>query len=86
MKYTYQTISESGSFSAPWGDDVEHASSVRELRRALEHWQDSHNRVGSDEQDASLMVWKSELDDVTDIYPEFILKGGPRGGVVKESC
>jgi hypothetical protein len=86
MKYTYQETSESGSFSNPAGSDVSHASSLPQLRRALERWQDSHGQVGSDEKDASLMVWKGELDDVTDVYPDFVLKSGVRGGMVKESC
>jgi hypothetical protein len=85
MNYTYQETSESGSFSQPWGNDVSHASSIKELRHALERWQDSHNRVGSDERDASLVVWKGTLEDVTDVYPEFILKPGPRGGMIRES-
>lgn len=86
MNYTYQEISESGSFGHPMGDDVNHASNLRELSRALEHWQDAHDRVGSDPQLASLMVWKGTLDDVTDIYPEFELKPGPRGGVIRSNC
>jgi hypothetical protein len=84
--YTYQTISESGSFSSPEGADVGHARNKRDLRRALERWQDSHDRVGSDEQLASLIVWKGELDDVTDVYPDFEVKPGPRGGVRFEPC
>jgi hypothetical protein len=84
--YTYQTVSESGSFSSPEGSDVEHARSKRDLRRALERWQDDHGRVGSDEQLASLVVWKGELDDVTDVYPDFEVKPGPRGGARFEGC
>ena len=84
--YTYQEVSESGSFSNPEGTDVGHARNKRDLRRALERWQDSHDRVGSDEQLASLIVWRGELDDVTDVYPDFEVKPGPRGGARFESC
>ena len=84
--YTYQTVSESGSFGSPEGSDVEHARNKRDLRRALERWQDAHDRVGSDEQLASLIVWKGEFDDVTDVYPDFEVKPGPRGGARFEGC
>jgi hypothetical protein len=84
--YTYQTVSESGSFSTPEGSDVEHAQNKRDLCRALERWQDAHDRVGSDEQLASLIVWKGELDDVTDVYPDFEVRTGPRGGARFEIC
>ena len=87
MKYTYQENSESCSFASPEGSDVGHATSLPGLRRALERWQDSHERVGSDEKDASLLVWKkAHHDDVTDMYPDFILRPGPRGGVIFETC
>ncbi len=86
MKYTYQTISESGSFSSPEGTDVSHASSKRDLRRALERWQYSHSRVGSDETQASLLVWKGELDDVQDVYPDFEVTSGPKLGARFSAC
>jgi hypothetical protein len=86
IMYTYQTVSESGSFSNPEGSDVEHAQNKRDLRRALERWQDDHGRVGSDEMSASLIVWKGELGDVTDVYPDFEVRPGPRGGARFESC
>lgn len=86
MIYTLQTISESGSFAAPEGTDVRHASSLADLRWHLDNWSDEHGRVGADESNASLLVWKGRLDDVTDLYPDFIVRLGPRGGLVRESC
>jgi len=86
MNYTYQECSNSGSFSPPNGTNVSHATSKRQLVRALEYWQAWHNRVGSDEREASLLVWEGTLDDVTDIYPDFEVKTGPRMGVTFTRC
>lgn len=85
MNYTYQEISESGNWSMPDGKDVHHAKSKRELRDALERWGDQNERY-NDRKDASLRVWKGTLDDITDIYPDFDLKFGPRGGVIVDPC
>lgn len=85
MKYTYQEISESGNWSMPQPEDVHHASSKKELRRALEGWADQNERY-NDRRDASLMVWKGTHEDVTDLYPDFVLKVGPRGGAIFELC
>ena len=86
MKYTYQTVSESHSFAAPEGTDVEHASNLGDLRAALDEWRDEHGNVGTSEEYAQIIVWHGTLDDVTDEYPDFILRPGPRGGMIKESC
>ena len=85
-KYTFQTISECGSFAAPQGDDVHHASSLEVLRSHLETWREEHDRVGSDCEAASLLVWKGDLDDVTDQYPDFEMRLGPRNGAVIIPC
>ena len=84
MRYTYQTLTESGSFSAPWGDDVGHASSTAELRSALECWTGEVSAVA--DEPAWLRVWIGHEDDVTDLYPDFELFQGPRGGAVKVPC
>lgn len=86
MNYTYQTISESGSFSDPSGTDVHHAANLAFLKWDLSNWIDSHDRVGASPSDACLMVWKGRHSDITDVYPDFILRRGSRGGVVKELC
>ena len=78
MKYTYQEVSESGSFSMPYPDDVKHANSKRELESALCKWENEHYRVGSDETMASLWVSIGLLKDIE--YPDFIAIHGPRGG------
>ena len=82
MRYTYQEISESGSFGAPYGDDIKHANGKEELERALGRWEYEHERVGADGRDATLNVWIGTLDDVTDIYPDMQAYYGPRGGFI----
>jgi hypothetical protein len=86
MSYTVQLVSESGSFAAPYGDDVEHCNSLKELDALLDYWEGQHDRVGSDSTAASLLVWKGKLEDVTDAYPDFEVKRGKRGGLVKSPC
>lgn len=85
MNYTYQEISESGNWSLPGGTDVHHATSKRQLRNALERWADTNDRY-NDRRDAWLRVWAGHLGDVTDVYPEFDVKEGPRGGMVIDPC
>lgn len=85
MNYTFQEWSESGSFGNPLsGKHVEHASSMCQLRRAMTTWADEHERY-ADVRDATIRVWHGHLDDVTDVYPSFDLKIGPRGGIVREN-
>ncbi len=70
MKYTYQCVSESGSFAPPYPDDIAHADGERELIAALEYWTGQHRRVGSDMNDASLWVCHGTHDSIE--YPDFI--------------
>jgi hypothetical protein len=69
--FTYQEVSQSGSFSPPSGTDVHHAHSSDDVEAALEEWGYTHDKVGSRREDASLLVWNGELKDVTDFYPDF---------------
>jgi len=80
MNYTYQEISESGSFSNPYPDDVKHAKNKTDLRLALARWEYSHYQAGSPEECASLWVCIGTYGDIE--YPDFIVGRGPRGGVV----
>ena len=85
MNYTYQEWSESGSFANPHdGKDIKHATSMRQLRHAMERWADLHDDY-ADARDATIRVWRGHLEDVTDVYPDFDLKIGPRGGIVREN-
>jgi hypothetical protein len=85
MLYTIQTISDSGSFAQPWGDDIKHCSSLADIRWHLDNWADQHSQVGSEESDAAVRVWKGRYDNVTDLYPDFDCRLGPRGGMIRES-
>ena len=78
--YTLQLCSESGSFSCPEGDDIRHATSRADVSWYLDNWADKHDRVGSDSQEAYAVVFKGRLDSVQDIYPDYIVRIGPRGG------
>jgi len=86
MKYTIQTVSNSGSFAIPYGDDCMVVVGRDSVARALEAWERAHRRVGSDDADASILVWKGALNDVTDQYPDYEVKRGPRGGVIWHRC
>lgn len=77
--YTLQFITESGSFSAPCGDDVEHCRNLKQLKAALEYW-DSEVQALSEYRGEAL-VWYGRHPDVTDIYPDALATIGPRGGL-----
>lgn len=83
MHYTFQTHTESGCFASPQPDDVQHATSKAELRRALERWAGTVERYS--EEPATLMVWHGKHVDITDLYPSFECRLGKRGGFLIES-
>lgn len=80
MKYTIQLWAESGNWAAPSGTDLKHASSKREAADLLRDWADTVGRY-DDPQCASALVWIGDYDDTTDLYPDWQLTMGPRGGV-----
>jgi hypothetical protein len=87
MKLTIQTHSQSGSFAAPHGrQSLRHVWSKRDAADVLLDWADDHSRYGSDERDATALVWRGHLSDVTDQYPDFALTLGPRLGVHWDPC
>lgn len=79
MKYTIQLWTESGCFSAPQGDDVRHCASKGDIRWHLDNWADTVSRYS--EEPVEVLVWRGTLDDVTDIYPDWIATLGPKGGL-----
>lgn len=79
MKYTIQLHTESGCFSAPQGDDVKHCQSKADIRWHLDNWADEVSRYS--EQRVEALVWRGTLDDVTDVYPDWVATLGPRGGM-----
>lgn len=80
MVYTYQELSESGSFAHPDPDAVRVARSHAELELALTRWEDAHARVGSDLADACLWVWVGRVPRELRMLPDMIATRGPRGG------
>jgi hypothetical protein len=85
MLYTFQLLADSGSWAMPEPDSVSHATSLDQLRSELEDWADTVGRL-DDPSLASVMVWRGRLDTVQDQYPDFVLRLGPRGGIVWEPC
>ena len=85
-KYTVQLHSTSGSFASPWGKDVKHFDTLAEIRDGLEEWANEHPKVGADRADAHCLVWHGKHRDVTDLYPDFELTYGPRGGIRRQPC
>ena len=80
MIYTYQEVTESGSFASPEGTNVLYAKNRGTLEAALYFWKRAHEQVGTDPGQASLLIWVGYLADVTDAYPDYEAKSGPRGG------
>lgn len=87
MNLTIQTHSESGSFACPNGrQSLRHCSCRAEAALILEGWADVHARYGCDEHDATALVWRGHLKDVTDRQPDWQLCLGPRLGVQWHKC
>ena len=83
--YTFQKVSNSGSFAAPDGrQGLCRSSNKRDAGLFMGNWRASHRNVGADERDAELLVWCGRHRDVTDLYPDYRIVSGPRGGLVWE--
>lgn len=83
MIWYFQEQSESGSFACAGQDDEWFKSRNKDRAEShLDGWADDHDRVGADRKDACLHVYRSQKGD----YPDFIVKFGPRGGVIWERC
>ena len=86
MIYTTLLASESGSFASPQGDDVTVCKNKKEVAGLLDYWKQQHDLVGSDSSQASIHVFIGKHEDVTDMYPDFIVSSGPRGGCRFTPC
>ena len=86
MLYTAQTFTTDGNWAAPWGtDSLHHCDNRKDVNDVLANWGDEINSIGN-RRDAYLMVWcREHLKDVTDLYPDFKVSYGPRGGIRWES-
>jgi hypothetical protein len=79
MRYTIQLHTESGCFATPRGIDVKHCTSKADIRYHLDNWEAMARRLS--EEPVEALVWRGTLEDVTDIYPDWIATLGPRGGM-----
>ena len=90
MKYTYQPFINGYGF--PEGRNVLYADSITELKGYLDMEKRQAERLGAayESEDmpggAQLRVWIGHLEDVTDVYPDFELVFGPRGGIHRTPC
>ena len=86
MIYTAQRMAANGNWTAPWGDEsLCHCDNRAEVNESLDYWADMVGRFNPRE-DAYLMVWcHKHYSDVTDLYPDFKVSYGPRGGIRWES-
>ena len=86
MIYTAQTFANNGSWAVPWGtDSLHHCFNRNDVNSVLETWGDCVAHY-DERNDAYLMVWACEHhSDVTDLYPDFKVCYGPRGGIRWES-
>lgn len=85
MLYTLQLFSESGNYASPDGKDCSHHWSKSSVNATFADWGDEQDRYGY-RSDAYARVWRGHIDDVTDAYPDFELRYGPRGGIVWHPC
>lgn len=86
IMYTVQLFSRSGSFGLPAPEEVHHVRSKKEAGEVLLDWAEQHSRVGSVETDAYALLWKGQLRNVQDQYPDLMLDLGPRLGVRQQQC
>lgn len=85
MTYTIQLISESGNWAHPEPTDVKYADNLSDLYSIFSDWMDTNDRF-NEAKDATALVWKGRENDVTDLYPDWQLTVGPRGGIVRNPC
>ena len=75
----------SGNFGSPWGTDVR-VTTLSGAADLLREWAKLHDALGSEPTDAHALVWIGAHDDVTDLYPDWELTVGPRGGIHRQPC
>lgn len=85
MKLTVQTHADSGNWANPDGtQDLSLVDSLSAAKDVLWDWAEEVDRYDSP-QDAYAYVWCGHHDDVTDLYPDWKLTVGPRGGIRREA-
>jgi hypothetical protein len=82
MKCTIQLICSSWLSCNP--TDVTYYRSIKEACEAYYHFACDSRYWYPDQTEA--LLWFGSYKDVTDIYPDYRLYVGPRGGIKKERC
>ena len=83
--YTAQRLAANGNWSAPAGDQsLCHCDNRADVNESLEYWASMVGRYDNP-RDAYFIVWAGKhYSDVTDLYPDFKVYFGPRGGICWE--
>ena len=84
MIISYFTMSNSGSFGM--STSREDIGTKNDANDILWNWEAEHCKVGSDKKDAFLWAYKGDVPDCTDMYPDWEVRRGPRGGIVWSPC
>ena len=90
MKYTFQIYVN--GYALPQGSEVGHASNKEEIYDEMRSARDEALRYGAayESEDnkggATARVWTGHLSDITDVYPDFDVVFGPRGGLHCVPC
>jgi hypothetical protein len=70
------------AYEMPQGNEVEHYNSIKEAKEEMIYRKENRNRYPC--LDPKMICSYGTLNDLTDIYPDFILKMNKNGNVIKE--
>ncbi len=74
------------SYAAPAGTAVEHFSSLAVAKDVLYSRAENADGRTPCVEESEMLIWRADLSDTTDIYPDLRLYFGPRGGIRTEPC
>ena len=84
MRYTAQYFG--ANLALPEGTEVEYFDSLQSAKNAFWRRTDFDPQYPCQDNSAEMLLWKGMLLDVEDLYPDYRLYIGPKGGVNKEDC
>lgn len=84
MAYTIQVFV--AGYGHPDGRDVVYVNNLRDAKFHLSAYHEEAEQVGAGYEPSTAYLWKGEHKDVTDMYPDFVLTMGPRGGIHHAPC
>lgn len=73
-------------YAQPNGRDVFHAHSLEQIKRGLQLEHRRAQRYGAAYEPSRALIWRGEMDDITDVYPDLEATMGPGGGVTIASA